>query len=151
MTEREVVSWDDVAGMCRQLSDRLRPAAIDAILGIARGGLVPTALLAQELCLRNVLVASVASYEGDRRGKVAFLQFPPPSELLGRRVLVVDDIWDTGRTLHAVRRRAEEHAATVTVAVLHYKPAASHLRHLSPDLWCRETAAWIVYPWERDL
>ena len=112
------MTWDEVAAMCAALAAQLRGTTFDAVLGIARGGLVPTALLAQELGIRNVLVA--------------------------------DDIWDSGRTIHAVRERAESCGARVTVAVLHYKPSRSHFPLEQPDHWCRETDAWVLYPWERD-
>jgi len=147
---RETVTWDEVAAMCAALAAQLRGTTFDAVLGIARGGLVPTALLAQELGIRNVLVAAVESYQGDRRGAIRFLQFPPETELRAIRLLLADDIWDSGRTIHAVRERAESCGARVTVAVLHYKPSRSHFPLEQPDHWCRETDAWVLYPWERD-
>lgn len=148
---REIVTWDDVAMMCRTLASRLAAERFDAILGIARGGLVPAALLAQELALRDVLVASVASYEGERRGDTLhFLEFPPDQAVVGRRILVVDDIWDSGRTAELVRRRILEAGGQPIIAVLHYKPEASHFPDRRPDYSVEDTDAWIQYPWERD-
>jgi hypoxanthine phosphoribosyltransferase len=146
----EVVSWEEVSAHCARLAERLRQVEFDAVLAVARGGLVPAALLAQELDIRNVMVASVASYVGDRRGDIAFLQFPPSERLRDQRLLVADDIWDTGRTLHAVRQLAAGAGARVTVAVLHYKPRRSVYPSEGPDYWCQETDAWVLYPWERD-
>lgn len=149
-TPMEIVTWEQVVGMCRDLAHRMRDRSFDAVLGIARGGLVPTALIAQELGLRDVMVASVASYSGDVPGPLRFLQFPEDRQLAGRRVLVADDTWETGHTLHEVRERAERAGAEVTVAVLHYKPKRSLYLAEHPDLWCVETAEWVLYPWERD-
>jgi hypothetical protein len=144
------VGWAEIAHLCAVLSDRVRGHQFDAVMAVARGGLIPAALVAQELGVRNVIVASVASYQGDRRGQTQFLEFPSAEQLRGRSILVVDDIWDSGRTLHAVRERAVACGAQVVVAVLHYKPARSAYPDERPDHWCLETDAWIAYPWERD-
>jgi len=151
VTLRQPVSWAEVEALCREAAAKLDGTQFDAVLGVARGGLVPTALIAQELDIRNVLVAAVAGYLGDRREPdLLFLEFPAAAAVRGRRILVVDDIWDTGRTVQAVRERLTREGAEVTVVVLHYKPARSAFRDLQPDYWCRETDAWILYPWERD-
>lgn len=151
MTSREPISWQDVEAMCTDLAGRLRGERFDAILAIARGGLVPAAVLAQELDLRDVLVAAVASYEGDRRGEALhFLEFPPDQAIAGRRILIVDDIWDSGRTVTWTRRRVVDAGGTPIVVVLHYKPGASCYPDEHPDYWAENTSLWIVYPWERD-
>lgn len=151
MSAQERISWEEVAELCTELALRLAGQRFDALMGIARGGLVPAALIAQEMGIRNVLVAAAAGYEGDRRdAELAFLEFPADCAVTGRRVLVVDDIWDSGRTIEAVRARLRNVGAEVTVAVLHYKPRQSAYPDRMPDLWCRDTDNWIVYPWERD-
>jgi hypoxanthine phosphoribosyltransferase len=148
---RLIVTWSDVDQMCTELSGRLEHEPFDAILGIARGGLVPAALLAQELDTRDVLCAAVASYEGDQRGdRLRFLEFPPSEAFVDRRVLVVDDIWDSGRTVQLTCRRVEEAGGVPIVVVLHYKPNKSHFPSRKPDFWVRETDDWVVFPWERD-
>jgi hypothetical protein len=148
---RAVVSWQEVAALSYELAGRLRGRRFDGLLGIARGGLVPAALVAQELGLRNVMVAAASSYQGSHRGdSLAFLQFPPADALAGRHILIVDDIWDSGRTMVACRERVHRAGGGATTAVLHYKPLRSDYPELAPDHWCRETDAWIVYPWERD-
>jgi hypoxanthine phosphoribosyltransferase len=145
------MGWDEVDALCLELADRLRGESFDAILGIARGGLVPAALLAQELDMRDVLVAAVASYRGDERGDTLhFLEFPPDQAIVGRRILVVDDIWDTGRTAALTRQRVVDAGGEPTIAVLHYKPDQSLYPDQQPDYWLHETDRWIVYPWERD-
>lgn len=137
--------------MCRTMAMHLADRTFDAILGIARGGLVPAALVAQELGMRRVLSASVESYQGDEPGETLhFLEFPPDQAIVGRRILVIDDIWDSGRTAEFVRRRIVEAGGVPTIAVLHYKPSQSAYPDRQPDVWLSETDDWIVYPWERD-
>jgi hypoxanthine phosphoribosyltransferase len=101
--------------------------------------------------MRRVLSAAVESYEGDKQGDTLhFLEFPPDQAVVGRRILVIDDIWDSGRTAELVRRRIVEAGGVPTIAVLHYKPGRSSYPTRQPDVWLTETDDWIVYPWERD-
>jgi uncharacterized protein len=79
-----------------------------------------------------------------------FLAFPNPERLEGRRVLVVDDVWDSGRTAIAVRRRVEGAGAReCDVCVLHFKEKQTLFGEVRPQFFAAETDDWIVYPWER--
>ena len=105
----------------------------------------------QRMSLRNILAASLASYaddETDGGERLHFLEFPPDVVISGRSVLVIDDIWDSGRTAVTVRRRLIEAGAKPFIVVLHYKPKSSIFPEQSPDLFAEETSAWIEYPWE---
>jgi uncharacterized protein len=152
----EFVSWTDVEEMCARLAARLRSSNVryDVLLAVTRGGLVPATLLAQALEMRTVLSATVMFYTdgGDQffgMAEPSFLSFPPADALAGRTVLVVDDVWDSGRTATAVRQRVQRAAPdSVTVAVLHYKPMQSVVTSSRPDFYAQETDNWIVYPWE---
>jgi hypoxanthine phosphoribosyltransferase len=110
---------------------------------------VPSALLAYHLSLRNILIAAVQFYSGVARHaqQPTFLQFPSDPLLHGRRVLIVDDIWDSGKTIMAVKERVLAAGGIPITAVLHYKPAAS-LFDDRPDYFVEITHAWIVCPWE---
>lgn len=150
MSARQVITWSEADEMCARLAQRLAGQALETILAIARGGLVPAALVSQHLNLRHVLAASVASYDDDIRGETLhFLEFPTDTVLVGRRILVVDDIWDTGRTAMLVRERVVAAGGYPTVAVLHYKPMQSHYPDEHPDVSLEETDKWIEYPWEK--
>ena len=149
---RLAVSWADVERLAAELvraCQRVDPP-FDVVLGIARGGLVPAALVAARLGVREVLSAALASYDGDvRAARLTTLAFPPRAALRARRVLIVDDVWDSGRTAVAVRERVRRAGGHPTVAVLHHKPGASHYPDDGPELAAETTAAWLVYPWER--
>ncbi len=67
--------------------------------------------------------------------------------LQARRILIVDDTWDSGKTIMAVKKRVVVAGGLPTTAVLHYKPGVS-LFSDSPDYFVETTGAWIVYPWE---
>ena len=76
----------------------------DLVLAITRGGLVPAGILAYRLDLREILVAGVEFYTtgGLTHDAPIFGHFPDAELLRGRRVLVVDEVWETGETMAAV-------------------------------------------------
>lgn len=131
------------------------PTDYDNILVITRGGMVPACLISEKTNIRNILVAAVMFYDGEQRqSEPIFLQFPGDTQLNGRRVLVVDDVWDTGTTVMAVRDRLARAGAIADIAVLHFKPTKNRFApDHKPDFYAEETEAWIVYPWdpEREL
>ena len=146
---RLILDWNDIAELSRALAARLEGQPFDTLLAVSRGGLVPAAMLAQLLQMRDVSLAAVASYEGEDQGnELVFFHFPRPEDLDGRRVLIVDDVWDSGRTAVALRDRVREAGGLPTMAVLHYKPESSAYPEQRPEIWVEETEAWIVYPWE---
>ncbi len=145
--ERTFLSWEDLLRLVRHLVGRLPGEEFDLILGIARGGLIPTALLAQALGMRDIVTAAVRFYEGEEAlPEPVFLQFPPDPVLFGKRVLVVDDVWDSGRTALAVKLRVRQAGGFPLVATLHFKPGRNQVPD-QPDVYAEATEAWVVYPW----
>ena len=146
---KEVVSWSDLDRLVGALAARVRPEAHDVMLAITRGGLVPAGMLAYRLGIRNILIAAVAFYDdlGQPGDSPTFLQFPADPLLHGQRVLIVDEVWDTGTTIEAVIRRVRQAGGEPTTAVLHYKPAHSRVPSV-PDHHVVETDRWVVYPFK---
>ncbi len=150
MVKKEYLTWRQI----EELVDRLVASlpdmhAYDAILAITRGGMVPACLISERLDLHNILVAAVMFYTdiGETLDKPLFLQFPSDPLLQGKKILVVDDVWDSGQTIMAVKERVEEAEGQPDLAVLHYKPSHT-LFPDAPHYAACETDAWIVYPWE---
>jgi hypoxanthine phosphoribosyltransferase len=146
--ERRYISWTDVGRMVAALLAQL-PCDFDNILVITRGGMVPACLISEQTNIRNIVAAAVMFYtgEGDTLPDPVFLQFPADPLLYGKRIIVVDDVWDTGRTIVAVKQRIEAAGGHADLAVLHYKPTHSKFAE-RPDYYADTTDAWIVYPWD---
>lgn len=146
---RDVVSWDDLDRLVGDLADRLASEAFDVMLAITRGGLVPAGMLAYRLRIRNILVAAVEFYDdhGQPGPHPTFLQFPADPLLRGQRILVVDEVWDSGTTIHAVTERIRQAGGYPTTAVLHWKPTHSVVPG-EPDVHAVTTGAWVVYPFK---
>ena len=145
--EKQRVSWDEIGKMVGTLAEQVR-GEYDLMLAITRGGLVPAGLLAYRLEIRNILVAAVEFYNDDRvlGDTPTFLQFPADPQLRGQRILVVDEVWDSGTTIMSVIERIQQAGGDPTTAVLHYKPGNSVV-DATPDFFVEETGAWILYPW----
>ncbi len=152
MTEpaKDIVSWEDlerlVAALAEQLTAGPQP---DVVLAISRGGLVPAGMLGYRLGWRDMLLAAVVVYDDEQgfRGHAEFLQFPADDLLRGKRVVIIDEVWDSGTTIAAVSERIRAAGGQPITAVLHYKPSRSRV-DLVPDHFVVETDAWVVYPFK---
>lgn len=142
------VSWADLDALVEHMAGQVG-TDYDVVLTITRGALVPTGMLAYRLGIRNIVVAAVAYYDdaGRPAEQPTFLQFPADPLLHGQRVLVVDEVWDSGTTIAAVVERVRLAGGVPTTAVLHYKPANSKVA-IAPDHHVVSTDAWVVYPYK---
>jgi len=145
----EVPDWSEIYDACIELADQIKRSGFnpEIIVGVARGGWIPARILSD--LLGNTYVASirVEFYKGvGETAKKPIVSQQVSTSVEGKRVLVVDDVADTGESLTKVRQDLLSRGASqVKIATLHYKPKSI----LRPDFYVRETSAWIVYPHER--
>jgi len=149
----EVLTWDDVD----QLIDHLLPQfdeEFEAMVLITRGGLIPGGLLAEAMGITHILTAAVdfpTQMQMEKAKLMAwpqFIQFPEDSALRGRRALVVDDVWGSGRTITAVKIRVSAAGGFPFTCVLHFNPYRNLFGPSKPDYYAAITDAHIIYPWE---
>ncbi|MBA2387037.1 MAG: phosphoribosyltransferase [Acidimicrobiia bacterium] len=146
--EREIMGWDAFGVASRELAetvadDHYEP---DMILSIARGGLLIGAALGYALAIKNVYSMNVEFYTGvDERLEVPRILPPAPDfvDLGHARILIADDVADTGHTLRSVHEFCEGQVAEVRSAVLYEK---SHSVVHCDYVW-RRTDLWINFPW----
>jgi hypoxanthine phosphoribosyltransferase len=149
--ERETLTWSDFGIASRQLAqsiaaDGFRP---DLILAIARGGLFAAGALGYALDVKNLHVMNVEFYTGVNSRldmPVVLPPVPQPVDLSGARVLVADDVADTGATLSLVKEFCAAHVADVRCAVVYEKPTSTVK---SEYVW-RRTDRWINFPWSTE-
>jgi hypoxanthine phosphoribosyltransferase len=145
------MSWDDLGLGARELGTRIaadgyRP---DLILGIARGGLLVAGALSYALGVKNSFTMNVEFYTGvDERLPVPMLLPPVPDlvDLHDSRMLIADDVADTGQTLALVKGFCAGQVGEVRVAVLYEKPRSI----VSCEYVWRRTDRWIDFPWSID-
>ena len=146
--EREVMTWDDLGTGARTLAESIHADGWtpDLVLGISRGGLLIAGAIAYALGVKNTFTMNVEFYTGVDSRLEAPLILPPvpdPVDLRQTRVLIADDVADTGATLELVKRFCEGHVADARCAVLYEKPR-SLVR--CEYVW-RRTDRWITFPW----
>jgi hypoxanthine phosphoribosyltransferase len=156
---RELLTWTDV----ETLIDHLMPqfeVEFDSMIMISRGGIIPGGMLAEALQVKEILTAAVdfpyeAELESQREKNrllawPKFVQFPDNNILVNKRILVVDDVWGSGRTITAVKNRVNGARGTPYTCVLHFNPYRSLFGTARPDYYAAITDAFILYPWEVD-
>ena len=146
--EREVLTWELFGTAARELAGQVADSGYrpDLIFSIARGGLFVAGALGYALDVKNLFVMNVEFYTGvDQR-----LELPvvlPPTldavDLTGSRVLIADDVADTGKTLELVREFCAGYVAEVRTAVVYEKPQSV----VRCDYVWRRTDRWIDFPW----
>jgi hypoxanthine phosphoribosyltransferase len=149
--ERLRMSWGELGEGTRDLAaqvaaDGYKP---DLILGIARGGLLVAGALSYALGVKNSFTMNVEFYTGvDERLPVPMLLPPVPDlvDLHDARMLIADDVADTGQTLALVKGFCAGQVGDVRVAVLYEKPR-SMVR--CEYVW-RRTDLWIEFPWSAE-
>jgi hypoxanthine phosphoribosyltransferase len=149
--EHEVMTWQDLGDGTRDLAEQVyrdgyRP---DIVLAIARGGLLVAGALSYAHEVKNTFTMNVVFYTGiDERLDVPMI-LPPTPELVDlehAKVLIVDDVADTGATLGLVKDFCEGKVAEVRCAVL-YEKARSSVR--CEYVW-RRSDRWIDFPWSAE-
>jgi hypoxanthine phosphoribosyltransferase len=150
---RERLTWDEVDRLLAHLMPQFS-IVFEAMVLVTRGGIVPGGMLAEALGIENVLTASVDfPYEARREASKLlawpqFIQFPDETQLAGKAVLVVDDVWGSGRTITAVKNRVQAAAGKPSTCVLHFNPYRNLFGSARPDYYAAVTDAYIIYPWE---
>ena len=149
----ERLTWDEVDRLIAHLVPQFH-GELEAMVMITRGGIVPGGILAEALRLESVLTASVDfPFEARREASKLlawpqFIQFPDDELLAERRVLVVDDVWGSGRTITAVKNRVQAARGSPSTCVLHFNPYRNLFGQARPDYYAAITDAFITYPWE---
>ena len=151
----EVLTWEEVD----RLIDHLIPqfeGEFEAMVMITRGGIIPGGLLAEAMGLAHILTAAVdfpIQMEMQKSKLMEwpqFIQFPEDEVLQGRRTLVVDDVWGSGRTITSVKIRVSAAGGFPYTCVMHFNPHRNLFGSVRPDYYAAITDAHIIYPWEID-
>jgi uncharacterized protein len=152
---REVLQWDEIDRLIEHLMPQFE-VEFDAMLMVTRGGIAPGGILAEKLGIQNILTAAVDfPYQTEMETAKLFawpkfIQFPDDELLRNQRVLIVDDVWGSGRTITSVRHRIAAAGGMPYTCVLHFNPYRNLFGSVRPDYYAAITDAHIIYPWEID-
>jgi uncharacterized protein len=151
MSDREVMSWAELGTGARELAQAVADDGYDPdiILGIARGGLLVAGALGYALGVKNTFTMNVEFYTGiDERLEMPMILPPVPDlvDFAETRVLIADDVADTGATLKLVQEFCAGKVAEVRAAVLYEKPRSA----IKCKYVWRRTDRWITFPWSAE-
>jgi hypoxanthine phosphoribosyltransferase len=139
----------EIEGMCFKLAKKIKRSKyrFDAIVAIGRGGWIPARYLAD--MLGNVLSLShmkIEHYVGIAKTDRIRIAEGVSTSVKGKRILLVDDIPDTGESLVLAKRYLKRRGAReIRIACLHHKPWSI----IEPDYFVAVTRKWIIHPWMR--
>jgi len=149
--EREDLSWQAFGEASRELAkgiaaDGFRP---DIILAIARGGLFVAGSLGYALEVKNLHLMNVEFYTGEGTTLDMPVMLPPTPDAVdfsAKRVLIADDVADSGKTIELVHEFVKDHVAEARTAVIYEKSQSI----IKCDYVWRRTDQWINFPWSSE-
>ena len=145
---REVLTWQAFGTASRELAQSIADSGYvpDIVIAIARGGLLPAGALSYALGTKAAGTLNVEFYTDIGKtlpDPVVLAPLLDADAMQGKKLLVVDDVADSGRTLALVMEMMAEMGAVARSAVLYTKPRTI----IQPDYSWRETDLWITFPW----
>ena len=141
-------SWFYIEGSCKiirekMISDNYKP---DVIIGLLRGGVIPARIFADYFSiLLDFFAIDVKLYEGIgvRKENATIKPFHFDIEE-DKKILVVDDIWDSGKTMEAIMGTLN--GRNVKTTTLFWRKSAKK----KPDYYADEIEdEWVIFPWEK--
>jgi hypoxanthine phosphoribosyltransferase len=142
-------SWDDIYDLMVNLGRRIKESKFkpDVIVGVSRGGWPPARIMSDLLNNPNLANMKVEFYKDiGVRSKSPRITQPVTSDVQNKKVLVVDDVADSGQSLRAVRNHLRRKGTEeIRVCTIYYKPHSIYI----PDYFAKRTSSWIIFPWER--
>jgi len=145
----EVISWSTFHDLARRLGRKIIASGYrpEVIVAIGRGGYVPGRVLSDVLGLMDLTSFKIEHYQHAQKQHAARVRYPLAADVAGRRVLLVDDVADSGETFAVALEHLKSRGAPAEVrsAVLHYKTVSPYV----PDYYARKAMKWrwIIYPW----
>ena len=146
--EKLYYSYDLFVKDTQLLVDKCRDFEPEILLAVARGGLTLAHLMSQAMDMRNLYTLNSIHYEGDLKLDT-FNIFNIPDVSHAKKVLIVDDIVDSGETIREILKVLNEKFPNVEfrLATLFYKKTAV----LKPDYYIKEANQWIDFFWVVDV
>lgn len=145
------LSWEDIKRGAEDIAAQVMASSFEPtyLIGITVGGLVPLALIAKELEMQRVATVSASSYDGNEK-KGLKIRALPNVDLSQERVLLIDDISDTGDTLQNISQLLKDEYAVseVQTAVM---VSREDKKAYEPDFYARGVDNWVVFPWEKGV
>jgi len=144
----EVPTWNQIYNILLSQAKKIRQSGFkpDIVIGITKGGWIPARVLSDLLEIPNLATVRVEFYLGVAEAKKEPVLTQGVSVgVTGKKVLIVDDVADTGKSLKLAREHVlQQGAVEIRTATVYRKPWSV----IKPDYSETETSLWVVFPWE---
>lgn len=141
-------NWQEIHDIAKDTSDKIKKSGFypDIIVAISRGGLVPGRLFGDFLHIKDIISLKAdhwgitATKDGEAR-----ISYGLSTDLTGKRVLLVDDITDTGKSMELARSHVNEfNPKELKTATLYHIKESKYI----PDFYSEEIDwVWVIFPW----
>lgn len=154
MSDRIRPSWNGIQSACKQLHSKYCDTYVnmpDCIVGLTRGGLIPGTMVSHLFDVPMIPVCYTSSVGNGSKSMYANKELQPinvkPANGSNLIVYIIDEICDTGHTLHEVSTYYMSLGYDVYTGVIHHRLDAIHYPTFC---WAvlKESDPWVVYPWE---
>jgi hypoxanthine phosphoribosyltransferase len=145
----KIVSFEDVYSMVKNVSEKIKDSGFEptTIVGLARGGWVPARLLCDFLGITDLVSLKVEHWlETGKTSDEAIIKYPVTTSLAHKRILIFDDITDTGESLLTATEHLESlHPEESRIGVMQYITSSKRV----PDYYAEKVTDWywFIYPW----
>ena len=151
LEDKEILSWELFGQAQEELAQQIADSDFspEVLVAVARGGMLPGGALTYSLGVKLTDAINVEFYTDVAETLPDPVLLEPLLDIesiSNRRLLVVDDVADSGRTLHLVLDLLKKHGAEVRSAVLYGKSRSE----IAPDYVWKHTDDWIVFPWSAE-
>ncbi len=143
-----LLDWSDVYSLSKDVSEKIRESKWqpDVLVGIARGGWIPSRILCDFLGITDLLSIKVSHWGVTATSsKEAKVKYPVKEDLSEKKVLIADDISDTGETLKvAFDDIKDQNPSEIRTATLQNIKGSD----FEPEYYSKEIDwVWVIYPW----
>lgn len=145
----ELISWSEVQRLCLRLTKQIKASGFhpDLVVAIGRGGYVPARLVCDYLDIMALTSIRIELYtSGSAKKENAVIKYPLCNDISDQRVLLVDDVNDSGDTLELAQAHLQSfHPREIRIAVMHNKTSSQ----FPVDYSARKVIKWrwLIYPW----
>lgn len=143
-------SYEEIENKCKKISDDILKTNFqpDYLIGISVGGIFPAIHFARLFNTKNLITIAVKSYDGMERKEIQVINLPNKDLLVGKNILLIDDISDSGNTLKFLVGLLKDEYKVKDIKTITIFVNEKNCNYY-PDFYFEKVNKWIDFPWDR--
>lgn len=153
-----ILSWTDIENDCNKIAKEFIKSGMtfDVIITIQRGGCIPGIMLSHKINCSNIYTINIRTTETEeissKRLKKPIVYIPPIiKNIKNKKVLIIDDVTNTGLTLNLVKQEILKYQPAFCATVVLVWDGDNNNNNCSADYYARYTPKWVIFPWEKEF